>query len=85
MSTNKKAQSPQKSEEQTLVTNAPSLPSYVIDQIPASQTVDTFAEEYKYSIATVRRMIERGDLECQHIPGHSIRILKHQVIKWMEK
>ena len=50
MSTNKKAQSPQKSEEQTLVTNAPSLPSYVIDQIPASQTVDTFAEEYKYSV-----------------------------------
>tara|TARA_R100001443_G_scaffold115674_2_gene133993 strand:- start:338 stop:595 length:258 start_codon:yes stop_codon:yes gene_type:complete len=85
MNTRKTLQSTQQSEEQTHAIDVPNLPSCVTDNIPSSQTISMFAKEYKYSKSTVRRMIMNGDLECQHIPGHSIRILKHQVIKWMEK
>ena len=85
MSTKNKLHSTQPLEEQTHATDAPNLPSYVTDNIPSSQTVSMFAKEYKYSKSTVRRMIMNGDLECQHVPGHSIRILKRQVIKWMNK
>lgn len=63
-------------------TSAPFADWYA--ELPDAMTVSEFARRFSWTEKSVRNMIDRGELGCHQRAGCSIRILKPQVLAWVE-